>query len=47
MQSRIKKADQTAAYFEAVTLAGFADREAARFFGRPWRDRAPSVAALA
>ncbi len=33
--ARIKKADQTAAYFEAVKLAGFADKEAARFFGRP------------
>ncbi len=35
MAARIKKADQTAAYFEAVQLAGFADKEAARFFGRP------------
>ncbi len=35
MQARIKKADQAAAYFEAVRLAGFADAEAARFFGRP------------
>jgi len=33
--TRIKKADQTAAYFEAVQLAGFADKEAARFFGKP------------
>ena len=32
---RIKKADQAAAYFEAVRLAGFTDAEAARFFGRP------------
>jgi 5'-deoxynucleotidase YfbR-like HD superfamily hydrolase len=32
---RIKKADQAAAYFEATKLAGFADAEAARFFGRP------------
>ncbi len=35
MLARIKKADQTAAYFEAVKLAGFADKEAERFFGRP------------
>jgi uncharacterized protein len=35
LQARIKKADQAAAYFEAVRLAGFADAEAARFFGRP------------
>jgi 5'-deoxynucleotidase YfbR-like HD superfamily hydrolase len=34
-QGRIKKADQAAAYFEATRLAGFADAEAARFFGRP------------
>ena len=33
--ARIKKADQAAAYFEATRLAGFADAEAARFFGRP------------
>lgn len=32
---KIKKADQAAAYFEATKLAGFADAEAARFFGRP------------
>jgi 5'-deoxynucleotidase YfbR-like HD superfamily hydrolase len=35
MVGRIKKADQAAAYFEATKLAGFADAEAARFFGRP------------
>ena len=33
--SRIKKADRTAAYFEAVQLAGFGRSEAGRFFGRP------------
>ncbi len=37
LQARLKKADQTAAYWEAVRLAGFADKEAARFFGRPGR----------
>jgi 5'-deoxynucleotidase YfbR-like HD superfamily hydrolase len=35
--ARIKKADQVAAYFEAIELAGFAEAEAARFFGRPGR----------
>jgi 5'-deoxynucleotidase YfbR-like HD superfamily hydrolase len=35
VQMRIKNADQAAAYFEATRLAGFADAEAARFFGRP------------
>jgi len=44
--ARIKKADQTAAYFEAVTLAGFADREAARFFGRPGAIGSEKVAAM-
>ena len=33
--ARIKKADQVAAYFEAVRLAGFTDSDAARYFGRP------------
>lgn len=32
---RIKNADQVAAYFEAVTLAGFSDTEAGKYFGRP------------
>jgi 5'-deoxynucleotidase YfbR-like HD superfamily hydrolase len=32
---QIKKADQQAAYFEAVHLAGFARDEARRFFGEP------------
>lgn len=31
----IKKADQQAAYFEAVQLAGFAPDEARKFFGEP------------
>lgn len=46
MQSRIKKADQTAAYFEAVRLAGFADAEAARFFGRPGRIGIEAIAGI-
>jgi 5'-deoxynucleotidase YfbR-like HD superfamily hydrolase len=33
--ARIKKADQVAAYFEAVRLAGFTDSDAVRYFGRP------------
>jgi uncharacterized protein len=31
----IKRADRIAAFWEATRLAGFADTEAARFFGRP------------
>ncbi|MCX5512321.1 hydrolase [Kaistia algarum] len=31
----IKAADRVAAFFEATELAGFADAEAAQFFGRP------------
>jgi uncharacterized protein len=31
----IKQADTVAAYFEATLLAGFSDREAVKFFGRP------------
>ncbi len=31
----IKRADKTAAFFEATLLAGFAEDEAIRFFGRP------------
>ena len=34
---RIKKADQVAAFWEAVRLAGFAEAEATRYFGRPGR----------
>ncbi len=37
MRQRIKKADQAAAYWEAVRLADFSEAEAARFFGRPGR----------
>jgi 5'-deoxynucleotidase YfbR-like HD superfamily hydrolase len=46
MLSRIKKADQAAAYFEATKLAGFADAEAARFFGRPGGVGVETVAAM-
>lgn len=31
----IKRADQISAWFEARALAGFSDREAAKYFGRP------------
>jgi len=37
LRQRIKRADQTAAYWEAVRLAGFAEAEASRYFGRPGR----------
>jgi 5'-deoxynucleotidase YfbR-like HD superfamily hydrolase len=37
MRQRVKKADQAAAYWEAVCLADFSQAEAARFFGRPGR----------
>jgi len=33
--ARIKAADRAAAYHEAVTLAGFSETEARRYFGRP------------
>ncbi|AGK57387.1 metal dependent phosphohydrolase [Hyphomicrobium denitrificans 1NES1] len=33
--SAIKRADTIAAYYEAITLAGFEPSEAERFFGRP------------
>jgi hypothetical protein len=42
----IKKADRTAAYFEAVGLAGFEPQEAARLFGRPGAIDREDVAAL-
>jgi hypothetical protein len=32
---QIKAADRAAAFFEATRLAGFAEDEAGRFFGRP------------
>ncbi|MHA1152704.1 MAG: hydrolase [Alphaproteobacteria bacterium] len=34
-QKLIKRADRAAAYLEATQLAGFAESEAGRFFGRP------------
>lgn len=37
LKARIKTADRVAAYFEAVTLAGFTIGEATRFFGKPRR----------
>jgi 5'-deoxynucleotidase YfbR-like HD superfamily hydrolase len=35
LKTRIKKADQIAAYFEATVLAGFSLTEARKFFGQP------------
>ena len=35
LSRRIKKADHVAAFWEAVALAGFAEPEAVRLFGRP------------
>jgi 5'-nucleotidase len=35
LKARIKAGDRAAAYYEATRLAGFAEAEAARFFGRP------------
>jgi 5'-deoxynucleotidase YfbR-like HD superfamily hydrolase len=46
MRQRIKKADQAAAYFEAVQLADFAEAEAVRFFGRPGRIGLSDISAL-
>jgi len=37
IKTLIKRADMICAYFEAVQLAGFAEREAKRFFGTPPR----------
>ena len=35
VKKHIKKADKISAYLEATQLAGFDDKEAAKFFGRP------------
>lgn len=35
LKKKIKKADQISAYFEAILLAGFSDKEARSFFGQP------------
>jgi 5'-deoxynucleotidase YfbR-like HD superfamily hydrolase len=35
LKTAIKRADQIAAWFEATELAGFAETEAEKFFGRP------------
>ncbi len=35
LYKEVKRADTIAAYFEATLLAGFADKEAEKFFGRP------------
>lgn len=35
IKNRIKKADKVSAWLEAVQIAGFTEKEANRFFGRP------------
>jgi 5'-nucleotidase len=45
LAARIKTADRAAAFFEATGLAGFADGEAERYFGRP-RGIDPATLAL-
>lgn len=35
LKKKIKKADQISAYFEAILLAGFSDKEARSLFGQP------------
>ncbi len=42
----IKRADRAAAYLEATQLAGFAEAEAGRFFGKPRALTAPHLKAL-
>lgn len=46
LTAAVKRADQTAAYFEAMELAGFSQAEAVRFFGRPGTVSAEAIAAL-
>ena len=46
VELQIKRADKASAFFEATVLAGFDDREASRFFGRPRGLDAPTVATL-
>jgi uncharacterized protein len=43
LKDRIKRADLIAAFYEAILLAGFAEKEAVEFFGRP-RGITPDVA---
>lgn len=43
LSTLIKRADRVAAYVEAVQLAGFAEAEAARLFGRPRLHRTPTL----
>ena len=46
VQKLIKRADRAAAYLEATQLAGFAEAEAGRFFGKPRALAAPRLKAL-
>jgi uncharacterized protein len=46
LRQRIKRADQVAAYYEALTVACFSEAEALRFFGRPGGIAAREIASL-
>ena len=46
LKERIKRADMIAAFYEAILLAGFSEKEAVAFFGRP-RGITPDVANFA
>ena len=35
VKAKIKRADQVSAFFEATLLAGFSEKEAVTYFGRP------------
>jgi 5'-deoxynucleotidase YfbR-like HD superfamily hydrolase len=43
LRKGIKKADQVAAYWEAVRLAGFSQSEAVRYFGRRGGEKIPGL----
>jgi hypothetical protein len=45
-QKLIKRADRAAAYLEATQLAGFAEAEAGKFFGKPRALASPRLKAL-
>ncbi|MFW6027220.1 MAG: HD domain-containing protein [bacterium] len=44
--SLIKRADRMSAFYEAVELAGFSEREARKFFGAPRLESAPDLTPL-
>ena len=47
IEALIKRADRACAYFEAVQLAGFTQKEALAFFGAPPAGMAPTLEAMA